>query len=73
VSVSHCMHHALRIAAGPQSGWKAEIERLPDACAHADCGAPRSCRERISDYLRVQWRAQARLAETAARKAGGRQ
>lgn len=55
MSVSHCMHHALRIAKRPRASWKAEIERLPDTCNQA-CGAPRNCRGRIAEYLRVQWR-----------------
>jgi len=50
------MHRALQIAATPIDGWGPQIERLPEGCAHADCGAPRSCRERIAEYLRMQWR-----------------
>lgn len=56
MSVSHCMHHATAIAALPLAEWGARIEALPDGCAHADCGAPRNCRERIREYLRMQVR-----------------
>lgn len=54
------MHHALAIAAKPRGQWQGQVAKLPDGCAHADRGAPRSCRERVADYLRVQWRMQVR-------------
>ncbi len=60
MSVSHCMHHALAIAAKPRAQWQEQIAKLPDGCGHTDCGAPHSCRERVADYLRVQWRMQVR-------------
>lgn len=60
MSVSHCMHKALAIAETPLESWSGAIAQLPDACEHADCGQPRSCRARIADYLRVQYRAQRR-------------
>lgn len=56
MSVSHCMHHARRIVALPRDQWADQIAELPDGCEHADCGAPRNCRERIREYLRMQWR-----------------
>jgi hypothetical protein len=56
MSVSHCMNRTLDIARMPEADWPAQIAALPDTCAHADCGAPRSCRERAAEYLRMQWR-----------------
>ena len=56
MSVSHCMNRALEIARLPEADWPARIETLPDACAHSECGAPRSCRARAQDFLRMQWR-----------------
>lgn len=50
------MHHALAIASTPDDTWAAQIAKLPAGCAHADCGAPRDCRERVADYLRMQYR-----------------
>ncbi|HEX5756882.1 MAG TPA: hypothetical protein VFY12_11095 [Arenimonas sp.] len=50
------------------AGWKQQIEALPDACAHADCGAPRSCRQRIAEYLRMQWNIAKRLERITAAK-----
>lgn len=61
MSVSYCMHHALDIAQLPLQQWKAAIDALPGACSRG-CGAPRSCRTRNADYLRVQYKAQQRLA-----------
>lgn len=61
MSVSHCMHLALEVATKPRDQWAAEIAKIPTGCQHSDCGSPRSCRQRIADYLRVQYRAQARL------------
>lgn len=61
------MHKATAIAQKPLNEWAQQIEQLPTACAHADCGAPRNCRERIAAYLRVQYRAAKRQA---ARRAG---
>ncbi|TQD51224.1 hypothetical protein [Marilutibacter aestuarii] len=68
MSVSHCMGKALEIAAGPLDTWAGKIAALPDACLHSDCGAPRNCRERIADYLRVQYRAAKRKAAMPPRK-----
>ena len=61
MSVSHCMGLALDIARLPDHQWAGEIAKLPEACAHADCGLPRNCRERIAEYLRVQYRMARRL------------
>lgn len=55
MSVGRCMHHALAIAVQPLDKWAPAIADLPDACTQ-DCGAPRSCRQRNADYLRVQYR-----------------
>jgi hypothetical protein len=68
MSVSHCMHEATRIAQGHRDGWAEQIALLPASCAHADCGMPRNCRERIADYLRTQYRIQVRLELTGGRR-----
>lgn len=54
MSVSHCMGRALKIARLPVIRWPDEVAKLPETCAHADCGAPRSCRQRIGAYLEIQ-------------------
>lgn len=50
------MHHALRIAATPTGTWKGQIDEVPTGCEHADCGKPRDCRQRVTEYLRMQYR-----------------
>jgi hypothetical protein len=50
------MGQALRIARSHRQGWKHQIEQLPETCPHTDCGLPHSCRQRIAEYLRMQWR-----------------
>lgn len=56
MSVSHCMHRPLAIAELSEDQWPAQLEQIPQGCPHADCGAPRDCRERAAEYLRMQWR-----------------
>jgi hypothetical protein len=63
MSASWCMHHALEIAKRPRAQWADAIKRIPTGCKHADCGEPRCCRTRNSEYLRMQWR----IAEARAR------
>lgn len=65
MSVSHCMGKVLAIGATPRYSWADQIAALPDTCAHADCGKPRSCRQRAADFLRVQYRAQVRQERKA--------
>lgn len=60
--IAHCMDQALRISRLPLDQWKAEIERLPDACSQPDCTL-KSCRQRITDYMRVQYQCAKRLSE----------
>jgi hypothetical protein len=66
MTVSHCLHQALRIARQPRQDWAAAIEVLPQTCAYDDCGAPRNCRERIAEYLRMQWRISERKQQAKA-------
>ena len=69
MSVSHCMHRVLDIARDtPEADWPSAIAALPAACERADCGAPRSCRDRAADYLRMQWRIRRRLEAKGARR-----
>jgi len=68
MSAARCMHHALRIARGHRESWKHQIEQLPEACPHEDCGQPKSCRARVADYLRMQWRMAERRGNKGGRK-----
>lgn len=65
------MHKARAIAQTPLQQWAAQIAVLPDSCEHADCGAPRSCRKRIAEYLRVQYVSAQRLQRTVIAKGAG--
>lgn len=56
MSVWCCSHYAMAISKLPLEEWADAIAKLPTGCTK-DCGAPRSCRERNADYLRVQYRA----------------
>lgn len=67
MSVSRCMHSALAIAREPVETWGAAIAKLPETCPHADCTGGVGCRERIADYLRVQWRMLQRRPQAGAR------
>lgn len=71
MSMSHCMGRALEIAKAPRETWGARIAELPNGCEHHDCGAPRNCRERIAEYLRMQWRIADRRSRIVADRAGG--
>lgn len=55
MSLGHCYHHTRRIGKLPHTAWAGEIAKLPDSCTHTDCGDPKNCRQRISEYMRVQW------------------
>lgn len=44
---------SLRISRLPKAKWKAEIDRLPEACPH---GCRVHCRQVCGDYARMQWR-----------------
>lgn len=57
MSVSYCMHHALTIAKYPQANWRQAVMSLPAECVNTDCGQPQNCRQRITEYLRVQSKA----------------
>jgi hypothetical protein len=54
------MDQALAIAQQPPEQWGAAITRVREECPHADCGAPRNCRERVAEYLRVQYKSRNR-------------
>ncbi|MBV6857236.1 hypothetical protein KWH07_06205 [Xanthomonas campestris pv. zingibericola] len=61
MSVSRCIAKALDIAKAPRQQWKASVDALPEQCQHVSiCTGGIGCRARIADYLRVQYRAQAR-------------
>jgi len=69
MGVSCCLLQALDIGRKPRTEWKAAIEAIPVECPHrAVCTGGIGCRERIADYMRMQWNMAA--ARTARR--GGR-
>lgn len=56
MGVNRCLHQALLIARQPRPEWRAQIEQMPEACQTPDvCTGGIGCRQRIADYLRVQW------------------
>ena len=55
MSAGRCLDKAMAISLQPLERWAEEIALLPDACV-LDCAAPRSCRQRNAEYLRVQYR-----------------
>ncbi|TFZ46108.1 hypothetical protein E5C33_07500 [Stenotrophomonas maltophilia] len=57
MGVNRCLTQALLIAKKPRGQWKGGIAQLPEACqAPGICSGGIGCRERLADYLRVQWR-----------------
>lgn len=59
--VGCCLHHALAIGQTPRREWAGAIAQLPPECQQPGiCSGAAGCRERVSDYLRVQYQAQAR-------------
>lgn len=71
MSVSRCITKALEIGKRPRQEWKEAIAALPEECQHACiCTGGIGCRQRIGDYLRVQYRAQVRLEQI--KRAGAR-
>lgn len=68
MGVSCCLLKALDIGRKPRSEWKVSIEALPTTCPHPGvCTGYVGCRERIADYMRMQWNMS---AARAARKGG---
>jgi len=70
MSVSRCLLPAAEKAARtPRAEWKAQIEALPVDCPHPSiCTGGVGCRERVADYLRVQFGAQAQRERSKAGK-----
>jgi len=68
MSVSYCMSLVLDIARLPEAQWAERIAAIPEGCEHDDCGAPRCCRERAAEFLRMQWRIQRRLDTKGVRR-----
>lgn len=59
--VGCCLHHALAIGQAPRDTWAAAIAQLPEACQQpGTCSGADGCRQRVADYLRVQYQVQAR-------------
>lgn len=69
MSISRCMGAALRIAQRPRDTWAAAIDQIPERCPSSDCTGKEGCRERVRDYLRVQYRMLARRQQGAGRDA----
>lgn len=56
MGVNRCLHQALTIARQPRGEWRTQIEQIAEACqAPGVCTGGVGCRQRIADYLRVQW------------------
>ena len=69
--MSRCITRALDIAKAPRGEWAAALEEVPQTCPHVGiCTGGVGCRERLSSYLRVQYRAQ--MARERTRNRGGR-
>lgn len=59
--VGCCLHHALTIGQTPRGEWAGAIAQLPEGCQRpGTCSGTEGCRERVADFLRVQFQAQAR-------------
>lgn len=70
MSVSRCLTAAANSASRThRSEWKAQIEAQPETCPHLDiCTGGMGCRARVADYLRVQFKVQARRERVGAGK-----
>ncbi len=69
MGVNRCLHQALLIARQPRSEWRAQIEQIAENCeAPGVCTGGIGCRQRIAEYLRVQWWMIERRESQAARR-----
>lgn len=69
MGVNQCLHQALVIARQPREHWRAQIEQMPEACqASGVCTGGVGCRQRIAEYLRVQWLMMERREAAAGRR-----
>lgn len=69
MGVSCCLLKALEIGRKPRSEWKASIGALPTTCPNPGvCTGNVGCRDRIADYMRMQWN----MAAARASRKGGR-
>lgn len=67
--MNRCLHQALLIARQPRSEWRTQIDQIAEACqAPAVCTGGVGCRQRIAEYLRVQWWMIERRESQAARR-----
>lgn len=56
MGVNRCLHQALLIARQPRPEWRAQIEQIAETCqAPGVCTGDVGGRQRIAEYLRVQW------------------
>lgn len=56
MGVSNCLTKALVIGRGPREEWKAAVAEISAECPHKSvCTGGMGCRDRIADYLRMQW------------------
>jgi hypothetical protein len=63
MGVSCCLLQAIEIGRKPRHEWKPAIDALPVECPNVGiCTGGVGCRERIADYLRMQWNMMARRA-----------
>lgn len=69
MGVNPCLHQALLIARQPRSEWRAQIAQIAENCeAPGVCTGGVGCRQRIAEYLRVQWWMIERRESQAARR-----
>ncbi|MCU1033294.1 hypothetical protein JAK64_05955 [Stenotrophomonas maltophilia] len=69
MGVNRCLHQALLIARQPRAEWRTQIDQIAEACqAPGVCTGGIGCRQRIAEYLRVQWWMIERRKSQAARR-----
>lgn len=69
MGVNRCLHQALLIARQPRAEWCTQIDQIAEACqAPGVCTGGIGCRQRIAEYLRVQWWMIERRESQAARR-----
>ncbi len=67
--MNRCLHQALLIARQPRTEWRVQIDQVPEPCqAPGVCTGGVGCRQRIAEYLRVQWWMIERRESQAARR-----
>lgn len=69
MSVSRCITKAIDIAQAPRAAWRDAIQALPEECQYpCVCTGGVGCRERVAEYLRMQWQMHERRKQAKGRK-----